>query len=149
MLRDVVRNRTGHGILQQSLVCDQAFAVNRLHLRRVKIHRHHADQDQHAENDVQNRNAIWQKSREQLDSPAPLSGKASNLLNFTVPGMEGMQFGTRKSLPKYRNSSRRLLSATVRAWRESEFRSWRCDSSGRQWHRVAICLGSKLHASAR
>ncbi len=59
VLRNVVRQGAGHRVLQQALVGDQALAVDRFHLRRIEIHRHDADQHQHAEDDVQNRNAGW------------------------------------------------------------------------------------------
>ena len=52
-LGNVVGQRAGDGILQQHLVGVEAIAINRLHLRRVEIHRDDADRDQHAEDDVQ------------------------------------------------------------------------------------------------
>ncbi len=59
VLRDVVRQRAGYRILQQSLVGDQAVAIDRLHLLRIKIHGHHADQYEHTQDDVQNGDAGW------------------------------------------------------------------------------------------
>src|SRR6185369_3250338 len=57
VLRDVVGQGAGHRILQQTLVSDQAFPVDCLHVLRIKIHRHHADEREHTQDDVQNRNA--------------------------------------------------------------------------------------------
>jgi hypothetical protein len=59
MLRDIVGQRSRHCVLQQSLVGDQAVAIDGLHLSRVKVHRDHADQDQHAKDDVQNGYSRW------------------------------------------------------------------------------------------
>ena len=47
VLRNVVRERARDRILQEPFVGNQAVAVDRLHLRRVKIHGHHADQYEH------------------------------------------------------------------------------------------------------
>src|ERR1700722_7928660 len=59
MLRDVVSQRARDRILQQALVGDQPLAVDRFHLLRIKIHRYHADECEHTQDDVQNRDARW------------------------------------------------------------------------------------------
>ena len=59
VLRNVVRQRARDRVLQQPLVGDQALAVNRFHLLRVEIHRHHADEREHTQDDVQNGDARW------------------------------------------------------------------------------------------
>ena len=52
-LGNVIRQRARDGILQQHLVGFEAIAIDRLHLRRVEVHRDDADRDQHAEDHVQ------------------------------------------------------------------------------------------------
>ncbi len=61
MLSDVVGEGTGHRVLQQPLVGNQAFAVDRFNLLRIEIHRHNADERKYAQDDVQNRNPGWQR----------------------------------------------------------------------------------------
>ena len=61
MLRYVVGDRPSDGILQQAFVGDQPVTIDGLDLRRVEIHRHHADEYQHAEDYIQNRDPSWKK----------------------------------------------------------------------------------------
>ena len=65
VFRDVVSDGAGNRILQQPLIGDQALTIDGLHLRGIEIHRHHADAHQHAENYVQNRNALRKEFFEQ------------------------------------------------------------------------------------
>ena len=57
MLRNVVGQRARDRILQKLFVGLQGFAIVRLDLRRVEVHGHNADGDQHAQDDVQDRNS--------------------------------------------------------------------------------------------
>jgi hypothetical protein len=57
MLRNIVGQRAGHGVLQQSLVGDEAVPIGGFDLGRVKIHGHDADQHEHAEDGVQDGDA--------------------------------------------------------------------------------------------
>lgn len=59
MLRNIVRQRTGYGVLKESLIGDEALAIDVLHLHRVKIHRHDANERKNAQDHVQNRNPGW------------------------------------------------------------------------------------------
>src|SRR6185437_6540540 len=71
MLRDVIGNGSGDCVLQQSFVGDETVTIDGLHLRRVEIHRHHADQNQHAKDYIQNRDASWKKFCAQANTPPP------------------------------------------------------------------------------
>ena len=55
VLRDIVRQRARHRILQKHLVGLQPSPVQFFHLRRVEIHGHHTDRQQHAQDDVDQR----------------------------------------------------------------------------------------------
>ncbi len=57
VLRQIVGQRPGHRILQQHLVGLQPVPIDGLDLGRIKIHRDDADDQEHAENDIQNRDA--------------------------------------------------------------------------------------------
>ena len=59
MLRDVIRQRTSNGVLQQHLVGLQTVAVNRLYLSGVEVHRHHADGDKHTKDYVEDGDTRW------------------------------------------------------------------------------------------
>jgi len=48
-----VAERTGDGVLQHHLVHFQALAIDLRHSRGIEVHRHHADQHQHTNNQVQ------------------------------------------------------------------------------------------------
>ena len=57
VLRNVVGQGTRDRILQQHFVGLEALPVHRLDLRRVEVHGQNADREQHAKDDVQERNA--------------------------------------------------------------------------------------------
>src|SRR5437762_940098 len=57
MLRNVIGQRACDRVLQQALIRNQAFAIDRLHLSRVEIHGYHTDENEHTHDYVQNGNA--------------------------------------------------------------------------------------------
>lgn len=59
MLRNVVGQRTGYRVLKKPFIGDEALAIDILHLNRIKIHRHYADEREHAQDDVENRDSGW------------------------------------------------------------------------------------------
>jgi hypothetical protein len=57
VLGKIVGERPSHGVLEQHLVALQTFPINSLHLSRVEIHRDDADDEEHTEDYIENRDA--------------------------------------------------------------------------------------------
>lgn len=86
MLRNIVCQGARHGILQEPLIRDQTVAVDRFHLRRVKVHGHDANQNEYAKNRVQNRDA---RGCEEFERQRAVSFRLEVRTKFNLPGSVG------------------------------------------------------------
>ena len=73
MLREVVGERARHRVLQQHLVSLQDVAIIDLDLRRVEVHRDDADDQEHTEDYIENRDARGFRGAGGQVSPSPIA----------------------------------------------------------------------------